>query len=254
MSVNDLAANTMLFFERQDLDLPYYRKFPNGFSLTGWGIVLAAVAVSFVVLIVAQQLFHSGFGGFIPPLLFVLIPLIAVAAVGGAKAPFALFRPLGLRDIGLIVLFFLLNVIVTIVVGTLINSVFHTAANPAGDMLTTASGLDKVLFFGWSAVQLLGEEIFTVLIFLGSLALLHRAMPRKSALCLAVLVASIIFGLVHLPTYLGNMAQAVALIPIRIVLLLPYLITRNIWASTGIHILNDWTTFGMVVYAGMQAD
>ncbi|WAM49306.1 CPBP family intramembrane glutamic endopeptidase [Vreelandella venusta] len=254
MSVNDLAANTMLFFERQDLDLPYYRKFPNGFSLTGWGIVLAAVAVSFVVLIVAQQLFHSGFGGFIPPLLFVLIPLVAVAAVGGAKAPFALFRPLGLRDIGLIVLFFLLNVIVTIVVGTLINSVFHTAANPAGDMLTTASGLDKVLFFGWSAVQLLGEEIFTVLIFLGSLALLHRAMPRKSALCLAVLVASIIFGLVHLPTYQGNMAQAVALIPIRIVLLLPYLITRNIWASTGTHILNDWTTFGMVVYAGMQAD
>ena len=254
MSVNDLAANTMLFFERQDLDLPYYRRFPNGFSLTGWGIVLAAVAVSFVVLIVAQQLFHSGFGGFIPPLLFVLIPLVAVAAVGGAKAPFALFRPLGLRDIGLIVLFFLLNVIVTIVVGTLINSVFHTAANPAGDMLTTASGLDKVLFFGWSAVQLLGEEIFTVLIFLGSLALLHRAMPRKSALCLAVLVASIIFGLVHLPTYQGNMAQAVALIPIRIVLLLPYLITRNIWASTGTHILNDWTTFGMVVYAGLQAD
>lgn len=254
MSVNDLAANTMLFFERQDLDLPYYRRFPNGFSLTGWGIVLAAVVVSFVVLIVAQPLFHSGFGGFIPPLLFVLIPLVAVAAVGGAKAPFALFRPLGLRDIGLIVLFFLLNVIVTIVVGTLINSVFHTAANPAGDMLTTASGLDKVLFFGWSAVQLLGEEIFTVLIFLGSLALLHRAMPRKSALCLAVLVASIIFGLVHLPTYQGNMAQAVALIPIRIVLLLPYLITRNIWASTGTHILNDWTTFGMVVYAGMQAD
>ncbi|WKD29137.1 CPBP family intramembrane metalloprotease [Halomonas sp. KG2] len=254
MSVNDLAANTMLFFERQDLDLPYYRRFPNGFSLTGWGIVLAAVAVSFVVLIVAQQLFHSGFGGFIPPLLFVLIPLAAVAAVGGSKAPFALFRPLGLRDIGLIVLFFLLNVIVTIVVGTLINNVFHTAANPAGDMLTTASGLDKVLFFGWSAVQLLGEEIFTVLIFLGSLALLHRAMPRKSALCLAVLVASIIFGLVHLPTYQGNMAQAVALIPIRIVLLLPYLITRNIWASTGTHILNDWTTFGMVVYAGMQAD
>lgn len=254
MSANGLAANTMFFFERKDGDLPYYRRSPNGFSLAGWVIVLAAVAVSFVVLIVAQQLLHSGFGGFIPPLLFVLIPFVAVAAVGGSKAPFALFRPLGLRDIGLIVLFFLLNVIVTIVVGTLINSVFHTVANPAGDMLTTASGLDKVLFFGWSAVQLLGEEIFTVLIFLGSLALLHRAMPRKRALCLAVLVASIIFGLAHLPTYQGNMAQAAALIPIRIVLLLPYLITRNIWVSTSTHILNDWTTFGMVVYAGLQAD
>ena len=121
-------------------------------------------------------------------------------------------------------------------------------------MVGTASGADQVLFFLWSAVQLLGEEIFTILIFLGAMAGLNHVMSRKLALCLAALVAAIIFGLVHLPTYQGNLIQGVTLIPIRIVLLIPFIITRNIWTSTGAHVLNDWTTFGMAAVAGMQAD
>lgn len=255
MSTNDLPAGKgFLFFERKQCDLPYYKAAPEGFSLTGWIIVLIAVAVSFLVLGLAQQQFHSGFAGFIPPLLFVLIPLVTVAAVGGAQAPFALFRSVGLREVGLMVLFFILNYIVTIVVGTILVTAFHPASNPAGDMVATASGLDQVLFFLWSAVQLLGEEIFTILIFLGVMAGLNRVMSRKLALCLAALVAAIIFGLVHLPTYQGNLIQGVTLIPIRITLLIPYIITRNIWTSTGAHVLNDWTTFGMAAVAGMQAD
>ncbi|WP_238547692.1 type II CAAX prenyl endopeptidase Rce1 family protein [Meridianimarinicoccus roseus] len=253
MSEKDLPTDRMFSFERKHCDLPYYKAARDGFSLTGWFIVLAAVAVAFVVLMIAQQRFHSGLGGFIPPLLFVLIPLVSVAAVAGAKAPLALFRRVGLGDIGLMVLFFVLNFVVTIVVGTLINSAFHTAANPAADMVASASGADQVLFFFWTAVQLLGEEIFTILVFLGVMAGLNRVMSRKLALCLAALVAAIIFGLVHLPTYQGNIVQAVALVPVRLVLLMPFIITRNIWTSTGSHILNDWTTFGMAAYAGMQA-
>ncbi|MAY86162.1 MAG: CPBP family intramembrane metalloprotease [Pseudooceanicola sp.] len=254
MSTIDLQAEKkFLFFERKHCDLPYYRPAPEGFTLTGWLIVLVAVAVSFIVLGIAQQQFHSGFAGFIPPLLFVLIPLFAVAAVAGSQAPFELFRAVGLREVGLMVLFFILNYIVTIIVGSILVSAFHPASNPAGDMVATASGADQVLFFLWSAVQLLGEEIFTILIFLGVMAGLNRVMSRKLALCLAALVAAIIFGLVHLPTYQGNLIQGVTLIPIRIVLLIPYIITRNIWTSTGAHVLNDWTTFGLAAYAGMQA-
>ncbi len=253
MSTDDLLGHKAFFsFERKQCDLPYYRPAPEGFSLMGWVIVLIAVAVSFVVLGLAQQQFHNGIAGFIPPLLFVFIPLLAVAAVAGMRAPFALFRSVGLREVWLMVLFFILNYIVTIAVGTLLVSVFHPASNPAGDMVATASGADQVLFFLWTAVQLLGEEIFTILIFLGVMAGLSRVMARKLALCLALLVASIIFGLVHLPTYQGHMVQAVALIPIRIVLLIPYIITRNIWASTGAHVLNDWTTFGMAAVASTQ--
>jgi hypothetical protein len=50
------------------------------------------------------------------------------------------------------------------------------------------------------------------------------------------------------------MAQAlVGLIPVRLALLLPYIITRNIWVSTGVHVLNDWAIFGMSAIAGMDA-
>ena len=60
MSTIDLQAEKkFLFFERKHCDLPYYRPAPEGFTLTGWLIVLVAVAVSFIVLGIAQQQFHS---------------------------------------------------------------------------------------------------------------------------------------------------------------------------------------------------
>lgn len=252
MQPNDKAS--FFFFERTACDLPYYRPSPEGLTLTGWLIVLIATALSFVVLMNTQMKWHAGFPGFIPPLLFVLIPLAAVAAVAGLKAPLALFRRLGLKDVGIILLFYVLNAVVTVVLGVLIVGLFHTAANPASDMVASASGLDQVLFFGWSAVQLLGEEIFTILIFLGAMGLLNRVMSRKVALCLGALIAAIVFAMIHLPTYQWNVSQAlVGLIPVRLVLLLPFIITRNIWVSTGVHVLNDWTIFGMSAYAGMQA-
>lgn len=244
------APSAFFRFERTDCDLPYYQ---GGFGLAGALIVMCSAAVAFAVLLNTQVLFHSGLAGFIPPLLFVLIPLVAVAVIAGPSAPLALFRRLGLRDIRIILLFFVLNAIVTVVVGLVVTGLFHSVANPAGDMVASASRADKILFFGWTGVQILGEEIFTILIFLPVLALLHRVMSRKLALCIAALVASVIFGLVHLPTYQWNVPQAVGLVPIRLVLLLPYIITRNIWASTGVHVLNDWTIFGMSALAGMDA-
>jgi membrane protease YdiL (CAAX protease family) len=33
---------------------------------------------------------------------------------------------------------------------------------------------------------------------------------------------------------------------------MPFIITRNIWVSTGVHVLNDWAIFGMAAYAGMN--
>ena len=109
-----------------------------------------------------------------------------------------------------------------------------------------------MLFFGWTGVQLLGEEIFTVLTFLCSLSLLYRFVSRKPALCLAAFVAAVIFGLVHLPSYQWNFVQAIGLIPVLLVLLMPYIITRNIWLSTGVHILNDWTICGLSAVAAMD--
>ncbi|MDB6179497.1 hypothetical protein PAF17_18625 [Paracoccus sp. Z330] len=94
---------TVFFFERKDCDLPYYRGYPVGLSLTGCLIILASVAVAFAVLMATQPKFHTGLAGFIPPLLFVSIPLVALAAVAALRAPLALFRPIRARDIGVII-------------------------------------------------------------------------------------------------------------------------------------------------------
>lgn len=244
----------MFWFERRDCDLPFYRGAPVGVSPLGWGLVLIAVAIAFYVLMRTQPIFGSGFGTFIPPLLFVLIPLGTLALVAGGSAPLALFRPLRGRDAGIIVGFFVLNAIATILLGLLVTNLFHTVANPAGDIAASVTGMDQVLFFGWTAIQLLGEEVFTILPFLAFLAFLDRFLQRKAAIALAALGAAVIFALIHLPTYQWNVPQAlIGLVPIRIILLLPFLITRNIWASTGTHILNDWAIFSLsMVGAGAE--
>ena len=254
MTEGPKGAPSFFFFERTDSDFPYYRGVPVAIGPLGWLIVLASVALGFFVLLKTQPLFHSGIAGFIPGLLFVLIPLGALAAVGGTRAPGALFRRIRASDAGLAVGFFLINAVLTVAVGILVTSLFHTAANPASEMVASAEGADRVLFFAWSAVQLLGEEIFTILILLAVFAGLDRVVSRKAALCGGVLVASVVFACIHLPTYQWNVAQAfLGLVPVRIILLMPFIITRNIWASAGAHILNDWAIFALAAAAGMDA-
>ncbi|WP_298493372.1 CPBP family glutamic-type intramembrane protease [uncultured Maritimibacter sp.] len=233
------------FFERTDSDLPFYRGVPVGFGPGGWLIVFASVAVAYFVLLVTQQLFTAGAARFLPAVLFTLIPLANLAAIAGRRAPLALFRGLRGWDPVLIIGFFVLNFAVTVVLGLLVSSVVHAVSNPAGAILAGASTADRLFFFAAATVQLLGEEIFTILPFLGFPYFLDRVIGRKAAICVAALGASIIFALIHLPTYQWNVPQAlIGLVPVRIILLLPFIITRNIWVSTGVHVMNDWTIFG----------
>ena len=102
--------------------------------------------------------------------------------------------------------------------------------------------------FGWTGVQALGEEICTILPFLAFLAFFDRRLSRRSAIVPAALGISVIFALVYLPTYPWNLPQAlIGLVPVRIVLLMPYLMTRNIWVLAAVHILKDWTIFFLAI-------
>lgn len=58
---------------------------------------------------------------------------------------------------------------------------------------------------------------------------------------------ALLFGASHLPTYDWNMVHAFAVIGSARLMLLPYMMTKNIWVSTGAHILNDWTLFIIAV-------
>jgi len=89
----------------------------------------------------------------------------------------------------------------------------------------------------------LGEEVVTILPFLAVLALLSNrfSVGRKAAVVGAWLISSLIFGLIHLPTYDWNWVQCIVIIgTARMVLSLAWIMTKNIWVSTGAHVINDW--------------
>jgi uncharacterized protein len=122
------------------------------------------------------------------------------------------------------------------------------------------SGLDtagQAAFFAKTLPQLLGEEVMTLLPFL---ALMHLfavrfGKGRKAAIIGAWIVSSLVFGMLHLPTYDWNWIQCIVIIgSARMVLTLPWILTKNIWVSTGAHIINDWLLFGLgLLGAGMAA-
>ena len=189
-------------------------------------------------------------------LIFVAIPLVAFVLVARPDWR-VLFRGVGRREVKLWFGFAALNVVITSVVGVVLSQVLDMQANPMAGALADLSGGEQVATFLAMVPQLFGEELFTILILLATLTLLFRVvrLPRRAALVGASLVATLVFAAIHLPTYGGNILQCLAVIGVaRVVLLIPFLLTKNIWASTGAHVLNDWTLFAIgLVTAGAVA-
>lgn len=239
-------ADRIRWLERPADDFPYYRGRPVAIGPAGWLAVLAAVAVAFALLLPLQRAFPTGAAGFVPALVFVGLPLAALVWAAG-RGWTAIFRRLRARDVLWMVAFFLMTYAVTIVVGLIVVGFFEGQANPAGGILASFDATQRTLFFLRSAVQLFGEELFTILPFLALLWwLTRRGVSRRAAICVASLAVAVVFALAHLPTYQWNLGQAlIGLVPIRLVLLAAYLMTKNIAVSTGAHILTDFMTFGL---------
>ena len=73
-------------------------------------------------------------------------------------------------------------------------------------------------------------------------------MGRNASVLMAWLVSAVAFGLVHLPTYNWNLVQCLVIIgSARLVLTWAYVWTKNIWVSTGAHIINDWAIMATTV-------
>jgi membrane protease YdiL (CAAX protease family) len=223
-------------------DLPYYNGVPVRLSAPQWLFVLAALALGFAVLIWSGASFGGGVGRLIPALLFVALPLLALATVAGRHWR-ALFRPVGPRELVWMLGFALLNVLVSVGAAMIVRSLTTTAPNPAGALLESATVGERVAFFASTLPQLLGEELLTILPLLALLSLLHARLgwSRRRALLAAWLLSALLFALAHLSTYDWNLVQCVAVIgSARLVLTAAYIRTRNLWVSTGAHVLNDW--------------
>jgi membrane protease YdiL (CAAX protease family) len=246
-----------LWLEDPGTDFPFYRGEPAAISSRQWLFVMAMVVAGFLALALPIPWPSGVFWSFVPALLMLGLPLMALAGVaaGNWKAIFGRVRG---REVRLMFGFALLNILVSMSVGAVVMALFGTTSNGAAAQLGGLDMAGRITFFAKTIPQLLGEEIITVLPFLALLQWLTKGvgMGRKGAIVGAWLVTSVVFGLIHLPTYNWNWIQCIVVIgSARMVLTLPWLLTKNIWVSTGAHIVNDWLLFiSMLIGAGMAGN
>lgn len=228
-------------------DFPFVDGRPVALGPVRWAVVLAAVAAGFAALYLPVPE-ARGVGGFVPALLFPLLPLLALRLVAGRHA-WAIFAPVRLRDVGFACGIVVLNLAVTATVALAVTRWFGAQDNPVLDRLRDAGAGQVVLFLLQTLPQLLGEELLTLLPFLAVLAGLRRlGCTPRTALVAAWLLSALLFGLAHLPTYDWHVAQCLLVIgSARLVLTLAYLRTRNVWVSTLAHVVNDWVLFALVM-------
>ena len=239
------------WLEQPGKDFPFYDGQPVALSSSQWLIVITAVAVGFACITINVPILTSDLGLFVRTLMFPAIPLVVLRMVAG---PYwrSLFHRVRGKDFGWMLGFAVLNLVVSILVGLLVMKQFGAERNLAVAALADLGPREQQLFFLRSIPQLFGEEVLTMLPFLAILYVAYDRfnLSRTRAFLLAWVLSSILFGLVHLPSYNWNLFQCLVVIgSARLVLSIAYVMTKNIWVSTGAHIINDWTIFGLVLIA-----
>jgi hypothetical protein len=230
-------------------DFPFYNGVPVGISGWQWLFVMAAVAAGFLVLILPIPWPGGPLGALIPAVLFPAIPLAALAHVAPGHWK-VIFGKVGGRELRLMLGFALLNIVVSMSVGAIVRAYADVTPNAATALLSDMDTAGRIAYFAKTIPQLFGEEVVTLLPFLALMvALTNRfGLGRKGAIVGAWLISSLLFGLIHLPTYDWNLVQCIVVIgTARMVLTLPWILTKNIWVSTGAHIVNDWLLFTMAL-------
>lgn len=213
---------------------------------------MAMVVIGFLILALPIPWPKGTFWQFIPAILMPGIPLVALAYVAPGHWK-AIFGKVGGREVKLMLGFALLNIVVSMSIGTIIFTLFEVASNNATAQLGALDMAGQIAFYAKTIPQLLGEEVITLLPFLALLQLFSKSFSvgRKFSIIVAWLMTSLIFGLIHLPTYNWNWIHCIVVIgSARMMLTLPWIMTKNIWVSTGAHIINDWLLFTMTLLGG----
>ena len=238
------------FIERQDgRDFPFYNDKPFGLATWQWLVVSLSAGVGMAALILIPQ--TSNLEALLPRILFLAMPLGVFMFFTKGQWRLLFYKPT-FADYRTMLGFFILNLALTGIVAVVVMNLFGANANPATNGLAQAGVLEIIAFYVGTGIQLLGEEVFTILPFLAIMYLFYKKgkVSRKSAVIWAWVLTAVWFAAAHLPTYGWNVAQALLVIgTARIVLTLAYIRTKNLWVSYGAHLLNDWVIFTFALIA-----
>jgi uncharacterized protein len=231
-----------LLIEPAGPDFPFHHGNPPTISAAGWLLVLAAIVAGFTALTLPLPFTDTLLTGWLRVAAFVALPLAALrlAAPGHWSA---IFRHVGGREVKLMFVFAFANIAISMTVGALIKTFGTVIANGGIAEAGQMEGARLFNFFAKVAPQMLP--------FLALLAFCHDRLGfgRNASAAIAWLVSAAAFGLMHLPTYNWNFVQCLVVIgSARLVLTWAYVWTKNIWVSTGAHVINDWLLISSSVF------
>lgn len=232
------------FFERKDdRDFPFYNGQPVEIPTWKWIVILVGCVAGFAALLTIPA--ENNVESLLPRALFTGIMLVVFIVMARTHWT-AIFKKLTGGDWLAMIVYGVLTLVVSFIIGFAVRAVFGATGNTATDGLAAGGASEIIAFYVGTAIQLLGEELFSILPFLAVMYLLHAKLKlsRGASILIAWFVVSAWFGAAHLSTYGWNFAQAFLVIGgARLVLTLAYIRTKNIWVSTGAHIINDWAGF-----------
>lgn len=244
------VAEERLPLEPPGREFPFTRGGADAISTQGWLLVVAGVAAGFTALVLPLPFTDNVLTGWLRALLFVGLPLLALRTASPSGWT-AIFAKVGAREVKLMVAFALLNIVISLAVGVAVKTFGTVTSNAAIADSAQLAGARLANFFAKVGVQLLGEELVTILPFLAIVALCRQqaGIGRNASVIIAWLASAVAFGLIHLPTYDWNLVQCVIVIgSARLVLTWAYVSTKNIWVSTGAHVINDWTLIAVTTF------
>lgn len=226
-------------------DFPYYAGDPRRLSAEGWALVLCGCIAGYIGLMLVPDLMGRPLGRWVGVCLFVGLPLLTLRLAAGRDFTAFLSAP-RLRDILVGVAFTPLSLIVSALVALVVVDATVTTGNAAAEALRGAAASQVLARMATTLPQLFGEELIALSPFLALLTLLTgpARLSRRQAIFAAWIGSSLIFGALHLSTYGWNAAQALGVIgAARLVLTMPYLVTKSPWSSFAAHLAHDWLLF-----------
>lgn len=157
----------------------------------------------------------------------------------------ALFKKMTFKEFGFSALLGIIGMIIVVLYTRFIlNDIFHIKTVADSAVQTNHAGAVGIHLSNFIEIiiQLIAEEMWAIVPFLFVLMVCYKSfsMSRKSSIVIAWLISSLIFGLYHIPSYDGNIAQAILVIGVsRLFLTFTYLRYKNIWASYTTHVFWD---------------
>lgn len=214
-------------FETVKEDIPFYNGEPK-LSIVAWAILLLGLLLYFLMI---RDIIYieNGIDFAIASTLVLLVPFLF--AFRGHYSRF--FKRLHKRDIKPIILYTLAGLIYSLAIALLFESVGLKA-------IGIEEMVPGILIFIRMLIQLLGEELYKVIILIIVMYLIYKiSNDRKRTIIFASIITMIIFGGCH-QGEAGSLIRVIAVQGFGSIFdILIYLKTKNVAASYATHLLFD---------------